>query len=155
MDSNKINGVLRYNLLNNGSGGGELCMGLYFRKRKSEKFNRHHLLYPARAWREAGDDAQFIRGSFIVSMPSSMHEKLHKQVDKRLGGRITRNHLPPPEQLAKMAESIRNNSDAFHSMTAIEKLRWLRVQTADCGNRYTKALIGVQIAFLRKHEGEY
>ena len=129
-------------------------MGLYFRRRKNEKFNRHHLLYPARAWREAGDDAQFIRGSFIVSMPSSMHQKLHRQIDKRLGGRITKNSLPPPEQLERIANCIRENEN-FHSMTAIEKLRWLRVQTMRYNNRYIKALIGTQIAFLRKHEGEF
>lgn len=130
-------------------------MGLYFRKRKSETFNRHHLLFPARAWRDAGEDAQYIRGSFIVSMPSSMHQELHKKIDKKLDGRITKQNLPSRKQLKKIADCIRDNSDSFHSMTAIEKLRWLKVNKSVSRNRYMKVLIGAQIRFLRRHEGEY
>jgi hypothetical protein len=130
-------------------------MSLYFRRRKNKKFNRHHLLYPARVWREAGDDAQFIRGSFIISMPAELHTQLHKKLDKKLGGLITRADLPPPHELGKIAETIRENSDHFHSMTAIEKLRWLRLHTSSYRNHYLNVLINGQIAFLRKHEGEY
>ena len=130
-------------------------MGLYFRKRKDKKFNRHHLLYPARAWREAGDDAQYIRGQFIVTLPSDLHNQLHRRLDRKLGGIITRKDLPPPRQMTKMANLIRHNSEYFHSMSSIRKLRWLSLQTKGFHNRYLNAVIKKQIAFLQKHEGEY
>lgn len=130
-------------------------MGLYFRKRKDKKKNRHHLLYPARVWREAGIDAQYIRGQFVVSMPSELHTLLHRRLDCRLGGEVTYREMPSPRQITKMANWIRDNNKSFRAMSPIDKLRWFGRQTKRYHNRYLSTIIKRQIAFLQKHKGEY
>jgi len=114
------------------------------------------MLYPERAWHDSGEDAQYMRGMFIVNMPVPLHVELHKKINKKLGIEITANHIPEPRYLRIIAQSIRVNEDKFEQYTPVKKLAWLK-KTLECipHSRYLDVLLRSQISFLKKHEGEY
>ena len=120
------------------------------------RHNRHHLLYPKRAWTDAGTDAQYIRGVFVVDLPVDFHNELHREIDKKLGDEIRPYHLPSEQQLAKMAEMVRDNQAYLVKMSPIKKLLWLWTKVPDIDQSvYFRTLITQEINFLRTRRGRY
>ena len=131
-------------------------MGLLLGRKRAFAFNKHHMLYPARAWRDAGISAQYLRGMFIVHLPMNLHKQLHDKIDKKLGVEINPNHLPARLNLQQIAKSIQVNEANFEKYTPLNKLKWFQ-KAIECvpHSRYLDILLKKQIRFLKKHEGEY
>lgn len=118
--------------------------------------NRHHLLYPKRVWTEAGEDARYIRGMFVVNLPIEFHKELHQQIDKQLGDVIMVYHLPSKSELKRIANLVRKNERDINRMSPIKKLLWLwTVLPADRRSYYVETLITQEVIFLRTRKGEY
>ena len=131
-------------------------MGLLLGRKRVLAFNRHHMLYPARAWRDAGPSAQYLRGMFIIHLPMNLHKQLHDKIDKKLGEEINPNLLPARLNLQRIANVIQVNEANFEKYTPLKKLAWLQ-KNIECvpHSKYLDTLLKKQISFLRKHEGEY
>ena len=110
-------------------------MGLYHQSKKREypvaENDRHHLLFPARVWREAGEDAQFLRGYFIVHLPREMHEQIHREINDKIGDFITAYDLPTMTQIKYLADLVRKDEQSFSDMQTIAKLEWLKLHMRD------------------------
>ena len=131
-------------------------MGLLLGRKRVKAFNKHHMLYPARAWHDAGSSAQYLRGMFIIHMPMRLHEQLHEKIDKKLGDDINANHLPARLSLERIANMVQVNEASFENYTPIKKLMWLqKVLEGIPHGSYLDILLDKQISFLEKHEGEY
>ena len=118
--------------------------------------NRHHLLYPRRAWTEAGEAAQYIRGAFVVKLPEEFHKELHREIDGKLADSVEVCHLPSKKDLERMAKIVQRNEVYISKMTPIGKLLWLWTKIPDIDNNaYFKTLIAQEITFLRTRKGEY
>ena len=118
--------------------------------------NRHHLLYPRRVWAEAGKDARYIRGVFVVNMPIELHNELHQEIDKNIGDSVMAYHLPSKHELARIAKLVHKNERYIAEMSPMRKLLWLwAVIPANKKSEYMQALIAQEILFFRTRKGEY
>ena len=93
-----------------------------FGKRRS----RHHLFFPASAWRCIGSNALLLRGAFIVKIDDDLHVRLHRYLDSYMGDIITRDMLPRKKTIKHLKKEYKKNESKIRMMTPIEKLEWLR-----------------------------
>ena len=118
--------------------------------------NRHHLLYPARAWRSIGPNALILRGAFIVKIDEKLHEQLHRELDGLLGERITRRMMPQKSTIKQLKKLYRRQESAIRKMNAIEKIEWLEEQldSRQRRNRWLLQMLGRQKRFFIRHQEE-
>ncbi len=117
-------------------------------------FNKHHLLYPKHAWQKAGSDALYLRGEFIVHLPINVHQKLHQEIDKKIGDEYDC-HLPTRSTLANLAAMYQMHEYELGHMTAIDKLIWLKGRLdRTYSNSWLHRLIDYELAFLTQQSEE-
>lgn len=117
-------------------------------------FNKHHLLYPKRAWQKSGANALYLRGEFIVHLPINIHQMLHREIDYRLGDECSC-YLPTRSTLANLAGMYEMHQYELSMLGAIDKLEWLDSRLDCCFlNSWLHNLIRYELDFLIRHEEE-
>lgn len=113
--------------------------------------NRHHLLYPRRAFNDGYRYAGILRGEFIVKMPVELHAALHREVDEKLGINIGTQHLPKKRTLRYLQREYNKSRDKISRMTTIQKLEWLDRKLKRFGGdaSWMKQLVRLQLEFLK------
>ena len=122
----------------------------------ARKKDRHHLLYPRRAWTKIGPNARSVRRIFSIKINRKLHSDLHKEVNKHICGIITREMLPDKDTIRHIKKSYQRNRKLVRAMGPIEKLEWLirRMKPSIERNEWTIKILTLQLEFLRAHAEE-
>lgn len=122
----------------------------------SRHCNRHHLLYPARAWRAIGPNALILRGAFIIRINEELHTELHRELDRYLGDYVTRKMLPRKNVIKHIKKEYRRREWEVRAMDPIEKLEWLEseIDPNVSRNRWLFRMLDMQRRFLITHREE-
>ena len=118
--------------------------------------NRHHLLYPARAWRSIGPNSLILRGAFIVKINEQLHMQLHRELDGYLGDNITRNQLPRKSTIKHLKKEYKKHELQVRTMDPIQKLEWLEneIDPSIKRNVWLFRMLDMQRRFLIAHSEE-
>ena len=57
--------------------------------RGNPEYNRHHILFPERIWKDILGNAKEFRSAFVVKMRTTQHAKLHRRLDGLLGENVS------------------------------------------------------------------
>lgn len=122
-------------------------------KRHSAHRNKHHLLYPERAWQRLGPVGVLLRGGFTVKMNHDIHKELHDEVDKTLGGYVWSDKLPRKCTLKYLEREFKREERAIKKMKPIQKIEWLesRLSYDDTHSYWLKTMLRRQREFLENH----
>ncbi len=118
--------------------------------------NKHHLLYPERAWRRLGPIGEMLRGSFIIKINRNVHKELHDEIDKTLGGYVWSDKLPRKCTLLYLKKEYQRQERTINKMKPIDKIKWLeeRLSYDDAHSHWLKTMLRRQREFLENHYEE-
>lgn len=126
------------------------------KRRHKRECNKHHPLYPERAYLLLGKLGTTLRDGFVIWMPMDLHRQLHDKVDRTLGGYVYRKMLPSEKTLRYLNREFEKNERAIKKMKPIDKIKWLedRLSYKDARSYWLKNMLREQREFLEKHSGE-
>lgn len=122
--------------------------------KKTSEYNRHHVLFPERIWKEILGEHQDFRGVFVVRMRASQHERLHRLLNSFLKEDLTDADFPRASTLRKMALDYSLQKDRFRIMNIHQKIDWLlrELDPKDKRNRLLIKMLKRQRSFLRYYK---
>jgi len=120
------------------------------------KSNKHHILYPRAAWERLGPVGIFLRDSFVVRMRYDQHKKLHRKIDKTLGGYVWSDKLPKKSTLKYLEKEVARDYRRLSRMCAIDKIEWLmeRLSYDDAHSYWLKTMLRRQREYFLEIEQE-
>lgn len=118
--------------------------------------NRHHILYPRKAWIRLGPVGTYMRGVFIIRINSQLHEELHREIDPTLGGFVWSRRLPRKCTLIYLEKELRRHEHEVKELKPVEKVDWLmdRLSYDDSHSHWLKTMLSRQRKFLTEHQEE-
>lgn len=118
--------------------------------------NKHHILYPERAWLRLGLEGRVLRSGFVVKINRDVHKQLHDEIDPKLGGYVYMDKLPSKKTLKYLCREFEKNERVIKKMKPIEKIEWLesRLSYGDAHSYWLKTMLRRQREFLENHTGE-
>ena len=122
--------------------------------------NRHHLLYPERAFDQIDPWGVKLRSYFVETVPMWFHTELHTSIDKYhdigiSGVIIDKTYLPNQRTLEALWWLVEKERAKLDGYSATMKLRWLDFNIQNNNENYwLKSLIRAQIEFFEEHAEE-
>ena len=122
--------------------------------------NRHHMLYPERAFEQAGANALKLRNYFVVVTPMYLHSLLHTTIDNQHDIGISnvvidKTYLPNQGTLEKLVEFLERDKEKLDGYSALMKLQWLDFNLENnFENYWLKSLIRDEIKFFKEYAEE-
>ena len=122
-------------------------------KRAARHRNKHHLLYPERAWQRIGPIGILLRGGFTIKIDRDIHKMLHDEIDKTLGGYVWSDKLPRKSTLLYLQKEFKRDERAIKKMKPLDKINWLekRLSYDDSHSYWLKTMLHRQREFLENH----
>ncbi len=117
--------------------------------------NRHHLLYPRRAWQYFGKEALAFRGKFIIKINTGLHAELHHEIDPLLGDNVGVTMLPDVRTLKYLELAYQQDKIIVKQMKPAERIDWLVMHVGRAKrNRWLRHMLLAQKRFLETHKEE-
>ncbi len=121
---------------------------------RTPEYNRHHILFPERIWKEILGEHQDFRGVFVVRMRSTQHERLHRLLNSFLKENLTEADFPRASTLSSLAYDYELQKERFRFMNIHQKIDWLlrELNPSDKRNRLLIKMLKRQRSFLKYYK---
>ncbi len=122
--------------------------------RRTPEYNRHHILFPERIWKEILGEHQDFRGVFVVKMRATQHERLHRLLNSFLKENLTEADFPRASTLRNMAFDYGLQKERFMFMNIHQKIDWLltELDPSDKRNQLLIKMLKRQRSFLKYYK---
>ena len=110
--------------------------------RGNPEYNRHHILFPERIWKDILGDAKEFRSVFVVKMRTTQHTKLHRRLDGLLGEKVSEKDFPRSSTLNTMVMDYNFKKERIGLLNIHQKIDWLLAEL-DPNDKRNKLLISL------------